>query len=213
MHSRIGGRRLHAPLPLHLIANEELHWGHPDEYARRRCERLIRIAAEIGSLADERDVDSIASQYRGDLLHLTPYSGGDAAVFDDAGRVLLIRRKDTGLWAMPGGIFEVGETPAEATRREVQEETGLDVEVMSLSGVYDSRYCGTRSAYHLYHFVFLGRLTNPDATPTSSNETTDVGWYSPDALPALHSGHEKRLSDAVLRWQGKLTDAIFDRAP
>jgi len=207
-----------SPLPLHLladelrsIANEELHWGHPDEYARRRCERLIRIAAEIASLGDERVADTIEDQYRGDLLHLTPYSGGDAAIFDDAGRVLLIRRKDSGLWAMPGGVFEIGETPAEATRREVREETGLHVEVLALSGVYDSRYCGTRSAYHLYHFVFLCRQIDPDATPTVSNETTGVGWFSLDALPELHAGHEKRLRDAILRLQGKLIEAIFDR--
>src|SRR5947209_11024286 len=84
-------------LPLHgladeirSIANEELFWGNPNEYMRRRCERLIRVAAEIASVADDRDATTIEALYRGDLLHLSPYSGGDAAIFDGARRALLI---------------------------------------------------------------------------------------------------------------------------
>ena len=67
---------------------------------------------------------------------------------------------------MPGGVLEVGETLAEGVQREAREETGLEVEIVALSGVYNSRLCGTFSAHHLYHFVFLCR----PAIPTPSRE-------------------------------------------
>jgi ADP-ribose pyrophosphatase YjhB (NUDIX family) len=59
-----------------------------------------------------------------------------AIVTDNEGRILLHRRRDNGLWALPGGLMEVGETIAETARRETKEETGLEVEPVSLVGVY-----------------------------------------------------------------------------
>lgn len=194
------------------IANEEFFWHRDDPYAAQRGKRLIRLAAVIAAADDRRDVDEIQWLYEGDLVHLTPYAGGDAAIFNEQGRILLIQRKDNELCAMPGGILEVGETPAEGTCREAWEETGLAVDAVSLSGVYDSRLCGTRSAYHLYHFVFLCRARNPDAEPQLSNETLDVAWYDPAYLPDLSPGHAKRIDDAVKRWRGELPAAVFDRA-
>jgi len=69
----------------------------------------------------------------------TPVTGGDAAIIDDEGRILLIQRADNGLWAMPGGALEVGETPAEGVVREALEETGVHCQPIALVGVFDSR--------------------------------------------------------------------------
>src|SRR5262245_3038067 len=59
-----------------------------------------------------------------------------AVVADEAGELVLQRRADNGLWALPGGVVEVGESVAQAVVREVKEETGLDVEPVGLVGVY-----------------------------------------------------------------------------
>jgi ADP-ribose pyrophosphatase YjhB (NUDIX family) len=64
--------------------------------------------------------------------------GSMAAVRDDAGRVLVMRRADNGEWDFPGGAMELGETLASALVREVSEETGLVVEPVRLVGVYTS---------------------------------------------------------------------------
>jgi hypothetical protein len=87
----------------------------------------------------------------------TPFVSGDAAVIDEAGRILLVRRADRGKWAMPGRALEVGETPAEGVMREALEETGGHCQAVALVGVFDSRLCRTPSRHHVYQFVFLCR--------------------------------------------------------
>lgn len=59
-----------------------------------------------------------------------------AFVRDDAGALLLIKRRDSGRWALPGGAQEIGESVTAAVRREVAEETGLHVEITGIVGVY-----------------------------------------------------------------------------
>ena len=103
---------------LRSIANEGLHWMADNYYEVQRYHRILRIAAAIFATQDVRDVETIERLYHEDLSHFTPYVAGDAAIFDHEYRILLIQRKDNGLWAMPGGDFEVGETPAEGACRE-----------------------------------------------------------------------------------------------
>ena len=62
--------------------------------------------------------------------------GAFAVIFDDNGRVLLSHRRDYDLWNLPGGRVEIGELPTESVIRETKEETGLDVAIEKLIGVY-----------------------------------------------------------------------------
>ncbi|MBL1073447.1 NUDIX domain-containing protein [Nocardia sp. 2] len=62
--------------------------------------------------------------------------GGSALVVDDVGRVLMQRRGDSGNWSLPGGIMEIGETLEQCVIRETKEETGLDIEITRLLGIY-----------------------------------------------------------------------------
>jgi ADP-ribose pyrophosphatase YjhB (NUDIX family) len=59
-----------------------------------------------------------------------------AVVVDDEGRILLHRRRDNEMWALPGGVMELGESLTECVVREVREETGLDVEPTRIVGIY-----------------------------------------------------------------------------
>lgn len=141
---------------------------------------------------------------------VTPYAVADAAIFDGFGRLLLVRREDDGLWAIPGGACQVGETPAEAAARELFEETGIRSTPTALVGVYDSRLCGTRSRWHLYHFVFVCK-PQPGEVPISGPETTDVGWFAASEIPALSPGrHPARIADVFdfVSTEGK--PAFFD---
>jgi mutator protein MutT len=135
----------------------------------------------------------------------TPLVVGDAAVIDDDGQILLIRRADNGLWAMPGGAIEVGETPAEGVVREALEETGVRCRPTALVGVFDSRFCGATSSHQLCMFVFLCEPLEHEATgePTHSIEVLETAWYAEDSLPEeLDPSHVSRIPEAFRVWKG-----------
>ncbi len=142
----------------------------------------------------------------------TPLATGDAAIIDDDGRILLIQRADNGLWAMPGGALEVGETPAQGVVREALEETGIACQAIRLVGVFDSRLCGSTSRHHLYHFVFLCQpLAQAESVlPTHAHEVLGHCWFSENELPAtIDPGHISRIPVAFHCWRGE-DSAFFD---
>ncbi|HEV2889442.1 MAG TPA: NUDIX hydrolase [Frankiaceae bacterium] len=100
------------------------------------------------------------------------------AVVVEGGRVLLVRRANEpsrGLWSIPGGRVEDGETAPECARREVREETGLDVEVGDLVATVD-----------LGPYVvddFRARVVG--GTLVAGDDASDVGFFAPDALRDL----------------------------
>jgi len=123
----------------------------------------------------------------------TPRIAADAAVFDPQGRLLLIQRTDSALWALPGGSAEVGNLPAAVAEREVWEETGVFVRAERLLGLYAiPNRAGP--GYPLCILLFLCRYLSGD--PVVTHESLDVGYFGQDALPPLHIGHNRRVADA-----------------
>src|SRR5512134_1602301 len=120
------------------------------------------------------------------------------AVIDD-GKVLLTKREDFEVWCLPGGGVEEGESLAEAGIRETKEETGLDVELTQLVGVY-SRMGG---GMHDVHAVLYAARPVGGALQTQPNETIEVAYFPFDQLPdELLFGHRKRIQDAILLRSG-----------
>src|SRR6478752_7201605 len=98
-------------------------------------------------------------------------------VIDEAGRVLVIQRRDNGAWEAPGGILEPGETFEEGVVREVREETGITVEVERLTGVYKNM---TREIVAL---VYLCRPAS--GSPEPSEEARRVRWITQAEVDGL----------------------------
>jgi 8-oxo-dGTP diphosphatase len=124
-----------------------------------------------------------------------------AIVTDAAGRILLHRRTDNGLWSLPGGTIEPEETAAAACIREVLEETGILAQADRLIGVYsDPAYTtmtypdGNRIAY----VALLFACTAIGGTPQTCDESSEVGWFDPGALPNPFTRHHvQRVHDAL----------------
>jgi ADP-ribose pyrophosphatase YjhB (NUDIX family) len=174
-------------------------------YDKERYQKLQKIAIAIQALATNEPPEQIEALQAPILLHVTPFVGGDAAVIDEAGRILLIRRADNGMWAMPGGSLEVGETPAQGIVRECLEETGVHCRPVTLIGVFDSRLCGSRSRYHLYHLQFLCQPLDipPLEPPPHAHEVLETGWFAETALPSqIDPGHISRIPEAFRVWHG-----------
>ena len=101
---------------------------------------------------------------------------------------LLGRRSDTGEWAMVYGINEPGEEPADTVAREVKEETGVDVVVTDLVSVKSSRkvltYANGDNTMYMDHLFICRPDPNGNTEPfVGDEESLNVGWFSPDALP------------------------------
>lgn len=183
-----------------------------DLYDRDHYRAVQTIAMEMLALAGGQSLDQIEPLRDPIFSSPTPFSTGDAAVIDDQGRILLIRRANNGRWAMPGGALEVGETPAEGVEREALEETGIHCRAVSLVGVFDSRFCGMASRHHLYRFLFLCQPLErePAAPPSHAVEALEVGWFPEDGLPEpLDPGHRIGIPEAFRVWHGD-SRAFFD---
>jgi len=116
-------------------------------------------------------------------------------VQDDQDRVLLIRRSDNGLWALPGGGQEIGEYIAETAVRETREETGIDVEVTGIAGIYsDPRHVVEYSNGEVrQQFSICFRARYIEGRPTLSDESTAVRWVRRDELDQMSIHPSNRL--------------------
>jgi 8-oxo-dGTP pyrophosphatase MutT (NUDIX family) len=183
---------------LYLIADEMRGMASQHKYFAEnvyhveRADHLMALAAKVAALVDESDATTINDIFSNDAwLHFSPLIGVDSAVFNPDGEILLIQRKDNASWAMPGGIAEIGETPAEAALRELWEEAGLRGRVVRLLGLFDGRLWKSEVKIHLIHPVFLVECADLNASP--GIETLDARFFSRDALPPMRGGHEVRV--------------------
>ena len=192
---------------LRSIAETGLHYADND-YDRERYHRARSLSARLVAAIEQRPADDVLEEYEGSLPHATPYVSADAAVFRD-GRILLIRREDNGLWAMPGGATEVGETWAQSAERELHEEAGVKGTATRLLGVFDSRLWGSSARFHDYSSVWLVELA-PDQTPIAGPETTGVGYFAEGDLPDLSPGHARRVPLVFELARGDVPAPYFD---
>lgn len=107
-------------------------------------------------------------------LHSVSVAG---VITNEQGRALLIRRSDTGRWEPPGGVLELGESIHDGLRREVREETGLEVKPLALTGVYKNM---TRGVVAL---VF--RCEAMGGKLTANAEVTGFLWATPGEVREL----------------------------
>ncbi|GAA3617268.1 NUDIX domain-containing protein [Nonomuraea rosea] len=118
---------------------------------------------------------------------------------DDAGRILMQRRRDTGQWALPMGKMEIGETPAQCAVRETEEETGVRVEPVGILGIYSDP--GHIVAYtdgeirQEYEVMLIARPVG--GRPEANDEASDVRWVEPGELHTLdiHPTQWRLLND------------------
>ena len=191
---------------LRAIANLGLQFA-VNEYDRDRYSHTLSLSARLIAAIEHRSPDDVLAQFQDNLSHVSPLAGAEAAVFRDR-KLLLIKRRDNGLWATPGGLAEVGETLAQAAERELWEEANVRGRATQLLGVFDSRLWQITSKVHLNGFVF--RIESDDE-PSPGSETLDAQFFGEDELPTLSPGHRLRVPLVFKLNRGEICAPYFDK--
>jgi ADP-ribose pyrophosphatase YjhB (NUDIX family) len=187
-------------------------------YEKERFEEVLHVAADIAVAAVSgsegvEDADHLVEEWmravgQGVPGYVTPKVAVGAAVGNDKGELLLVKRADSGVWLYPTGWADVGYSAAEVVVKEVEEETGIDVEVVRLIAVLDGLRIGI-SRIPLYSLVFQCRAIGGElkAHPL---ECADVGWFPLDKLPYPLAGAERWGQHVFAALRGDPIEVLYD---
>lgn len=152
-----------------------------DVFDTERYESLRHIATQL--MASRFDIDPETLHHVTESGYATPKTDVRAFILRD-GKLLMVREAEDGLWSLPGGWADVGDTPSTAVCREVAEETGLQVKATKLLGVWDRNLHGHPPLpWHVYKLIFLCEETG--GSLAINHETTSLGFFDINELPPL----------------------------
>lgn len=162
-------------------------------YDIERYERLRRIAAEMIEKKTEIPMEKVEGLFCNETGYQTPKIDTRAAVFSED-KILLVH-ENNGTWALPGGWCDVLESVGSNTKKEVLEETGLDVEPVGIIAVQDrNRHNLPVYAYGVCKIFVMCKLLG--GTFTKNSETTETRYFSLDELPK-NLAEEKTNRDQI----------------
>lgn len=158
-----------------------------DDYELKRHEDIETICAQIVAGHTQSAYDEVLGLMQQDSGYPTPKVDCRGVVFRDDKVLLVLERADGG-WTLPGGWCDQGLTPAQNVVREFREESGYEVRVIRPLAVYDRDNQGHTPPYlfSIYKLFFLCQITG--GAPQSSDETSDVRFFSMDDIPPLSKG-------------------------
>jgi predicted GIY-YIG superfamily endonuclease/ADP-ribose pyrophosphatase YjhB (NUDIX family) len=201
-------RRLPRRQKLQLIAQKAPVSGSPfysdatitDELGQIRfcphCGGLLKVVERIG---DDRPRSVCTVCGRVNYRNAKPCAG---ILVVKQGRLLLVKRAIEpyrGHWDIPGGFLEVDELPCQGAVREVQEETGLRVQISEFFGFYTGRYDYGHSRALCLNIYFIGRVAG--GSEQAGDDAADLAWFRPEELPgAIAFDHAQQVLDDWSEW-------------
>ena len=128
-----------------------------------------------------------------------------ALCVDEHGRLLLTRRArepEKGKWDLPGGFLGEGEHPLDALRRELLEETGLEIEPLDFVGVWMDRYGDAEDAPATLNMYWTARVVGGEPHP--ADDVSELRWFSPDELPQDEEIAFRNVAPAIQAWRDRV---------
>jgi ADP-ribose pyrophosphatase YjhB (NUDIX family) len=138
----------------------------------------------------------------GFVAYANPKPTATAICVDERGRVLLTRRAiepNVGAWDLPGGFVEEHEHPVETLRRELREETGLEVEPTAPVGIWMDEYGGDSTARSTLNLFWTARVVGGE--PRAADDVAELGWFGPDELPRAEELAFACVAQALAAWR------------
>jgi ADP-ribose pyrophosphatase YjhB (NUDIX family) len=140
----------------------------------------------------------------GFVAYANPKPTASAIVLDDDGKVLLGRRAIEpyfNAWDAPGGFVEEDEHPLDALRRELLEETGLEIEPVEFLGIWMDRYEGDSTAETTLNLFWTARILAGE--PRAADDVSELGWFEPDKLPPDDELAFECVGLALVAWRNQ----------
>jgi ADP-ribose pyrophosphatase YjhB (NUDIX family) len=159
-----------------------------DPYDRERYQQLQQLVSTVLSSELKTTPVQLEGLWLGDQGYVTPKVDVRGAMFDQD-KVLLVRERSDGKWTLPGGWVDVGDGPAFAVEREIQEESGYLAKAVKLAALVDKNnpaHGHPPGILHIYKLFFLCELTG--GAPATSTETDAVEFFPVGTLPPLSTG-------------------------
>lgn len=146
-------------------------------------------------------------------VHIVSVGG---LIENDEGKILLVKSPDRG-WEIPGGQVEAGESVTDALKREVKEETGIDIEVGNLKAVHSNiskrvQPDGMSPIGSIVSFEFTGKAVSGKLT--TSEESLEVNWFEKEkVLDIINEEFTRDKVRCVLDYDGRVAYVVFSRNP
>jgi len=154
-----------------------------DPFDVERYKAVREVAAEMAATHTDADVTHVRDLFASEVGHATPKVDVRAVVFRGEA-ILLVRERAEGLWTLPGGWADIGESAGEAVAREAYEESGYRTRAVKLLALYDrNKHAHPPYPFHTYKLFFQCELIGGE--PMHSMETDGVEFFREDKLPEL----------------------------
>jgi ADP-ribose pyrophosphatase YjhB (NUDIX family) len=184
------------------------------QYERERFEEVLAVAADIRHVAlEEAEAEALFEDWMisvgsGVQGYVTPKLAVAAIVANEQGELLLTQRADSGVWLYPVGYADVGYSPSEVAVKEVYEETGIEVEPLSVIAVLDGLRLGF-ARMPLYSLLFHCRMIGGELKGHPL-ETRAVGFFGRNNLPWPVAGIDRWGELAFAAIDGEVRPCDFD---
>ena len=156
-------------------------------YDKANYQRLLEIAASQYSTIFGMEPKEVLHRFQKEVGYITCKVGVNAAIFSGH-KILLEQRSDDKCWGIPGGWVDVNETPEIAVKREIKEETSLEIQTTKLIEIF-SRSAGQfgqpHSSCHILYFC-----TARDGELKKSHESLDLGFFALEEIQMWHRDHK-----------------------
>lgn len=167
---------------IQAIAQTGLEYG-KDVYDLERYEALRELSIDIMENYTFESREKIKLSFADDKGYSTPKVDIRGVIFQE-GKILMVREKNDGKWALPGGWADIGYSPSEVAAKEIWEESGFEARPVRLLAVMDKKFHGhPPDPYHIYKLFILCEISGGEAA--GGVETSEVGFFGEEELPEL----------------------------
>ncbi len=193
---------------IQTIARNGLHYT-SNPYDRERYGKLLELATQTYSDLLNVPGQEIAARFLNEFGQITPKVGSNAAIFNQDGEILLMERVDGSGWCLPCGWVDPNEKPIEAAIREVREETGLEIEVKQLVGVFTQMPSARNGPHTIIAIAHICEILSGELT--LSHEGLALRYWPIDEVQLWHATHKQYARAAYRMWKSdQLIPSISD---